>query len=324
MRRHTIIYTHGAGRLGNQVLRFVHWIAWLREQAGDIEIVNLAFWPYASLFSLWRQHPGCVFPVRSGRADSLAQKRSTWPAAWRAWSEDRSRLPRLVQAAGQRLPGWQAIDLDITREESLDLDDPDLPGRIRQRRVTTCCGWKIASWPRVAAHEAALREFFRPAPEHAQPALDFIAALRERYDVLVGVLIRQTDYQEWHDGRFYFSTGQYAGWLRQLVDLHPGRRVGFVIASDERQDAQLLTGLPAHFATGTLNVGGHWFESWVELSLCDLIVSPPSTFSATAAFLGGVPLWPVVGSTQVMAFDQVITDGMAGAARHPVFSLSVK
>ena len=78
------------------------------------------------------------------------------------------------------------------------------------------------------------------------------------------------------------------------------------------------------FGTGSANVGGNWFESWVELSLCDFIVSPPSTFSATAAFLGRIPIWPVLSGDQAMAFDQVIADGLVGAARHPVFSLAVK
>jgi hypothetical protein len=86
----------------------------------------------------------------------------------------------------------------------------------------------------------------------------------------------------------------------------------------------LFAGLPCFFATGTLNAGGHWFESWVELSQCDVIVTPPSTFSATAAFVGGVPLWPVLSADQMMAPEQRIEDGMVGAARHPLFSRSVK
>ena len=321
---HTIIYTHGGGRLGNQVMRFAHWMAWVRAHPGEVEVVNFAFWPFAHYFEEWRSYPGCVFPLRSGRADRLARRRAALPSWLREIVEARSRLPRVVQAAGHWWPGWQAVELDIVREESIDLDNSDFLARIAQRPVTTCCGWKITSWRLVAEQQAELRDFFRPAPEFAGPAADFIGALRLEHDVVIGLLIRQSDYREWEGGRFYFSTAHYAAWIRQLVDLHAGRRVAVVVASEEWQDPAAFAGLPVHLATGNPRAGGHWFENWVELSLCDFVVSAPSTFAATAAFRGGVPLWPIGTADQVMAFDQVIADGMVGAASHPTFSRSVK
>jgi hypothetical protein len=195
---------------------------------------------------------------------------------------------------------------------------------VKQRSVTTCSGWKIASWPLVAAHEVELRGYFQPAADVARLAAEFIAPLRQRHDVVIGVFIRQSDYREWDEGRFYFSTAQYAIWMRQLLDLYLGKKIAFVVASEQWQDPTALAGLPFFFATGTLNAGGHWYESWVELSLCDFVVTPPSTFSATAAFLGSVPLWPVLSAEQTMREDQRIEDGIAGAARHPVFSRAVK
>jgi hypothetical protein len=321
---HTVIYTHGGGRLGNQVMRFAHWMAWVRAHPGEIEVLNFAFWPFADYFASWREHPGCVFPLRPGRADWLARRRAGLPRWLREPVEARSRLPRVVQAAGHWWPGWQAVDLDIVREESIDLDDPGFLARIARRPATTLCGWKIASWRLVAEQQAELRGFFAPAPEFARPAEEFIGGLRRRHDVVVGLLIRQSDYREWEGGRFYFSTAQYIAWIRQLLDLHAGRRVAVVVASEEWQDPAAFAGLPVYQATGNVRAGGHWFENWVGLSLCDFIVSPPSTFSATAAFRGGIPLWPIGTADQAMAFDQLIGDGMIGAATHPTFSRSVK
>lgn len=321
---HQVIYTHGGGRLGNQVIRAAHWIAWVRSQTTSLEVVNLAFWPFASLFELWGEYPGCVFPFRPSRADRLARWRADLPVGLRGLLDDRRRLPRAVQSAGRFFPGWQAIALNIAQDEKLNLDDPAFLARVTRRPVTTVAGWRIASWKQVEAQESELRSFFRPAAAFNRVAEGFIAGLRERYDRLIGVFIRQTDYREWHDGRFLFEAGRYAGWMRELVALHTGQRVGFVVASEAAQDAAVFIGLPVHFATGVPGQRGHWFESWIELSLCDFIVSPPSTFSATAAFLGACPLWPLTERDQTMKFDQVIVDGMGGAARHPVFSLAVK
>ena len=321
---HTVIYTHGGGRLGNQVVRFLHWLAWARAHAGQVEVLNFAFWPYAQYFSHWREQPGCLFPERPGRADGLARRWAAAPRRLFAFGESRGRLARAVQAAGRWRPGWQAIALDVAQGEGIDLEDPEFFARVARRPVTTCSGWKIAGWRLVAEQQAELREYFRPVPAPTRRAVEFLANLRRRHDVVIGLFIRQSDYQVWHDGRFYFSTGQYAAWIRQLLDLHGGRRGAIVVASEERQDPAVFAGLPVFFATGSPNAGGHWFESWVELSLCDFIVSPPSTFSATAAFLGGLPLWPLLAADQNLAPDQLLADGMIGAARHPVFSLAVR
>jgi len=310
--------------MGNQVMRFLHWIAWARAHAGEVEVINFAFWPFAKFFERWCKHPGCVYPIRAGLPDRLAQWHASSPDWLRACGDARSALPRAVQGMGQWRPGWQAIELDIRAGERLDLEDLDFLRRVRRRRITTCCGWEIASWQLVAEQSSELRRLFLPAAQFKRPADEFIARLRGHHDFLIGVMIRQSDYRVWNGGRFYFSTERYVEWIRQVVALHPDRRVAVVVASEEWQDPAAFQGLPVHMATGNPRSDGHWFEKWVELSLCDVVVSPPSTFSATAAFLGQIPLWPVVAATQVMDPGQVIPDGLVGAARHPVFSEVVK
>jgi hypothetical protein len=319
---HTVIYTHGGGRLGNQLLRFVHWMAWAREHEGEAEVIDLAFWPYARFFQQWRDHPACVYPARPHRLDAAARQFRRLPG-WLGRRGERY-LKRTVHATGRWWPGWQAVALDDQAGESLGLESPDFFSSVTNHRVTTCAGWKISGWNFLARHQAVLRECFRPEPAFAARAEKFIAPLRDKYDVLAGLLIRQGDYRVWHDGRFCFSAETYAGWVRQLIDLHPGRRVAVVMACDERQETVDFAGLPCYFASGSANAGGHWFESWVELSRCDFILSPPSTFGATAAYLGAIPLWPLLATQQNLALDQIIEDALPGAAAHPVFGLSVK
>ena len=318
----SIVYTHGGGRLGNQVIRLAHWLAWTRAHPGAVNVVDMGFWRYAKYFTALAGNPGCAFPQVSMTANLLAGLQELVPERF-VFGVER-RLQHAVQAAGRRRPGGGSIALDDAKGESFDLDDPAFLRDVTSRRVTTCSGWKIASWRLVAEQQNELREFFRPKPAWTKVATDFIADLRARHDLVIGVQIRQSDYREWHDGRFCFSAAQYAAWMRQLLDLHAGRRVAFVVASEERQDPATFAGLPVYFATGSVNAGGHWFESWVELSLCDLIVSAPSTFAATAAFSGGTPLWPVTVADQTLARNQILADGMIGAARHTVFSLSVR
>ena len=134
------------------------------EHEGEVEVLNFSFWPYARYFDMWRAQPGCVFPIRDGRADWMAAHYGARAEWMRSLFERKTRLPRVVQALGHVWPGWQAVDLDIVHEESLALDAAFLQ-RVKQRPVTTCCGWKISNWSLVEKYEAAVRELFRPAAE---------------------------------------------------------------------------------------------------------------------------------------------------------------
>jgi hypothetical protein len=235
-----------------------------------------------------------------------------------------TRWQSLVQNTGKWWPDWQAISLHDEAGEQIDLESPLFTATISRSRVTTCRGWKIACWRLFEEQQTELRQFFLPAAPFLRHAREFIEPIRNRYDVVAGLLIRQSDYRIWHDGRFHFSSIQYANWIRELVDLYGERRVAVIIASDEWQDPSVFSGLPCYFATGSVNAGGHWFESFAQLSLCDFILSPPSTFSAAAAFTGEIPLWPLGEPNQTLVLDQLITDAMVQAARHPLFSAAVK
>lgn len=316
-----VVYTHGGGRLGNQLIRFAHWIAWTREHPGQVEVLDMAFWPYAAYFSMWHDAPACVFPARANSLDRLA----LWYHSLPVWCRRRleRRIPWGMQALGCGWPRWQTVNHDAVSPDGIDLEAPEFYHQVMRRRVTICSGWKIAGWNFFGKHQAELRKVFRPKPAAARRAEEFIAALRREHDIIVGVLIRHGDYRVWRGGEFFFPASVYAGWIRQLLELHAGRRVAVVIASDEWQSPASFAGLPCHFATGSVNLGGPWFESFVELSLCDLVISPPSTFAAAAAFVGKVPLWPVAATDQTLDFDQILPDAMVDAARHPQFSKAV-
>ncbi len=153
------------------------------------------------------------------------------------------------------------------------------------------------NWELFSEHQQTIRDFFVPVPPFTQRAQAFIDTLRDlSYDMLVGVLIRQTDYRNWNGGKYFFTTSQYTDWMKQILDLFPAKNIGFIVASDEQQKPSAFQGLNLHFTSGSVNCGGHYLESLLELSACDLIASPPSTFSAWASFMGNKPLLPLARS----------------------------
>lgn len=322
-RRHTVVYSHGGGRLGNQVIRFVHWIAWAAEHP-DLEVLDLAFWPYARLFATWSASPACRYPIRDSPAGTLARTIGGLPAVLRDPIEKNVRLQRFAHGASRLFPGWRRIELDEAGGEAIDLADPAFLAGVRARPVTVCRGWRFASWPLVARHQAAIRSLFAPAPEYAGPAEDFVARLRSQFDVVAGILIRQTDYREWGGGRFFRTAPEYAAWMQRVAALFPGRRVAFVAAADAPQADADFAGLSCFFTHGSAGRGGHWFDSFAALARCDFILSVPSTFAACAAYAGNIPLWPLDLPDDELSADQMLREPLTGAAAHPVFSEAVK
>jgi hypothetical protein len=82
-----IVYADsGGGRFGNQLLRFFHWAAWVRELGPPFTVLDLPFWPYAPLFAEWRRQPVCVYPPRltSSAAEVAGRVQSLFPDRWRA------------------------------------------------------------------------------------------------------------------------------------------------------------------------------------------------------------------------------------------------
>ncbi|MGH8017241.1 MAG: hypothetical protein ACREIA_02975, partial [Opitutaceae bacterium] len=194
----------------------------------------------------------------------------------------------------------------------------------RSHRWLVCSGWQYAAWPLLEKHQVHLRKLFEPAPGPDQVARRFLKGVRRRHDLLAGLFVRRGDYQVWTGGRFYFPFESYVRWVRELIDLHPGRRVGVVLAGDETIPCDLFGNLPVFLATGSAGSDGHWFESFLELAGCDFIAAAPSTFAAGAAFLGNRPWWPLRFSDQTLSHDQVFARHLFDAACDPDFALAIK
>jgi hypothetical protein len=315
-----ILYTFGGGRLGNQLVRFAHWLAWTLEHEGKVGVVDAGFWRYAHHFEYWSTRRGCGFPRTPGWARLASGLLGGVPSRWEDRIEQRGL--RFLHALGGWLPGWQRIGkLDTLAE--LDLDDTGLLEQTARARVTACAGWRIASWALFAKHEGEIRRLLAPRADLLGRCGAFVQGQRGRADLVLGVQIRHGDYRRWWDGRFYFPTPRYVAWMRQWAALHRGRRVAFVVTSDEYQDPAQFDGLDVAFAPGSVNAGGPAAEALFTLAACDAILAPPSTFAAWASHWGRVPWWPVGGpSGQDDAWAPVPGD-LDAARRHPYLALVV-
>jgi hypothetical protein len=98
-------------------------------------------------------------------------------------------------------------------------------------------------------------------------------------------------------GRFFFALENYERWMREAAALHAGRRVGFLVCSNESVSPLLnLQGLKVIRGPGSA------VADLYTLAACDQLMGPPSTFSLWASYWGGAPLH------MLLSIDQKVWD----------------
>src|SRR5262249_43828149 len=116
-----------------------------------------------------------------------------------------------------RTDPWEPVP--DRRRDFLFLDDPEILADLRRHSVSVVCGPKIRCWDLVVKHEDVVRRTLRIRDDIAAKARAYVEHVRERYDFLIGVLVRQTDYRKYANGRFFFPSERYEAWMREALDL---------------------------------------------------------------------------------------------------------
>jgi len=271
----TVIISRGEGQLGNRLFQFATFHAAALESG--FRVWNPAFGDYASYFP------------------ALAADVFCRPDCGRPWNADRRLACWLAEgltARGWRgvvrLAGGEVLDISGSHdacEKEYDLGSGDFAARLAGRRFLIAKGWKFRAREALWKWRDRVREVFRPNIDVMDRASRRVAEARGDAEVLIGVHVRRGDYAEWLGGRHFYDWEDYARWMGQAVALHPGKRVAFLVCSNENTDR-----LPVvEGARATPGPGGV-AEDLYALAGCDLLMGPPSTFTLWASYWGGVRL----------------------------------
>lgn len=129
-----------------------------------------------------------------------------------------------------------------------------------------------------------INSLFRPASKYIDEINEPIEILKSRNDSVCGVLVRQTDYRSWNDGKYFYTSKQYAEFLHGLNNSFKNKKIGFFIATDEMQDEKIYSEIDCIVRVG------YPLENLYSLSLCDFLVGPPSSYIGWASLLSESPL----------------------------------
>ena len=260
------------GELGNRLLTFSNVVAFAIEHG--VRVINPGFAEYADYFELTSGNLLCQYPKEHAIG---------WHSPW-----VRHRFRSLAKRAFQANRAWPLFHyLDLgwkTRFEVGKASGKELVAALKRRCIFFVSGLYFLDRNSMVKHAAKLRDIFRPLAKHEARVRRLIGRARLGCDVLVGVHIRHGDYAQFRDGIYYYPVGEYTRLMGAIEALFPGRRVHFLICSNERLD-------PRGFARFKHSAGtGHLVEDMYSLAACDYIVGVPSTFSRWASFYGSAPL----------------------------------
>jgi hypothetical protein len=322
-----VYFANGGGRFGNQLINQMHFYAF--EKAFDgVEVVNLAALDYYDYFS----DPNLIFNTESLTAIDASVRQITQNVR-----KQSSFLSKVIFSTyihfktmmAQVMPsrsvlksgdthGFDPVDINIHHWDQISLDET-ASEHFQQFREVVLMGWPIRNWNLVFEMENDIKSAFNLRDKHFRPSREFTSRLRKKYKTIIGVNIRQTDYKDYQNGRFYYSTDQYLSWIKKLNDRYDD--AGFIIASDEDQE---MDNFPenCYLSPGNRRFGGHFLTDWGALSQCDIIACPPSTFSYTAGFLGDCRFIPLLPENNGKDWIQPLNK--SEILEHPVVSTAVK
>ena len=273
MRRKIFIIGDNPGRLGNLINRHGHLLAFAAEHGHmliDVSFLNSArFFPTLNrnLLQGYPRLPAPPLPLIVLRIAFWCFRRFLWIA------------PQL-----ERLTGGLIQRLDAPYPVTINLENPDVKAKIDHARILLLTGYLFEANGSFKRHGPLIRNQFSVLKSIQATERAFFGKFRNEASEIVGVHIRHTDFRTYCDGRWYYTTQQYAKVMKWYADHFPDRKILFVICSDEQQGAEAFEGLSVYVHRG------NFVSDWHALSLCDRIISTASSFARAAAFLGDVPL----------------------------------
>ncbi len=281
-----IVANFAYGRLGNQLDLAAHLISYCEVYGKTISLQYLE--GRADDFPYFDGSPMRVYPSR--------RRHGTWFEKIAA---------RVINSLIQRRLISQ-VDF-LTTNEWVYFDDPAFsanPELVRLNRAWLCTlkVWRLRSRTRIHDHRALIRQVFTPRLPILEAGRQSIASLD--CEVVIGVHIRWGDYKT-AAPELYYDVAVYRERMLEARALFPGKRVGFIVCTEEGRDIEAFSDLTCVFPKADA------VTDLYALAQSDYLIAPSSTFSTWASYWGGVGLYTILDRHQpIVSLDDFVTSDL--------------
>ncbi len=283
-----IFLEHNGGRLANQIWPIISIYAFCLEKGYRFE--NHCFFEYAENFN-----------ISSGNL--LIDLTFYWPYRW---------LKRIVPQKKQikfrdffrkiyaRYVRWMrkkysnliddAPDAEIPQTHYLpptSCNDPlMLDYEHNEKGILYLCGPAFRNRVGLEKYRSEIKNYIRPEKNIEKKVIKFMTSVREKFNLVVGVHIRQTDYLKYRNGELFFRQDK----VREILDSFlmarglDKNRTAFIICSDGPIEMERFKGLNIFSGPGNM------IEDLFTLASTDFLIGSDSTFGAFASYYGNIPM----------------------------------
>ncbi|MGZ0709053.1 alpha-1,2-fucosyltransferase [Coraliomargarita sp. W4R53] len=272
------------GRLGNNLYRWAHLIAFARDHDAEVWDLSRTTNQYFRFFPKLNRK---LLPV-------VAERHFFSIGCSFIQYQIGKVLLRLVRMCKVRWISNVTGKLELSNEVLFEDSDSIL-----------VCGFRFLAIDSLAKHSDYIRYLFSPPKAVIAAAEAFIRQRMVGDDLIVAVHIRRGDYAEFMGGAYCFGIDVYTRILRCFAAEHSGQKCKFLIFSDDDNlDLNEFSGLDVE-ASGFKY--GRYYD-WFLMSKCHYIIAPPSTYSGWASFYGNVPIGRVERDSNASLEFSVNTD----------------
>lgn len=282
-----LVISAKSGQLGNRLLLFANFIAFAIEN--KLKVLNPAFDEYAGFFESTAQNFLCCYPVPAFTIKGNKFIRKRYYSFNRYLAE--SELFKTIS---------------ISREKPFNWSDSKVADQVKEGAIIFFQGWLfrdgwfIGDLDNLRKHSDAIRAYFTPVKKYQDNISNLRATFKKNYNIIVGVHIRQGDYQKHQKGRYFYLTEEYVKVMESVQKLFSNKNVSFLICSNVEQDKSLFNRFDYSFGNN------HIIEDMYSLAQCDYIVGPPSSYTMWASFYGNKPLYMIRGVNKVLELENFV------------------
>jgi hypothetical protein len=269
-----LVISAKSGQLGNRLFLFAHFIAFAIEN--KYTVLNPAFDEYAEFFKSTNKDILCCYPPMPFSIPGNKNTRNRY-YQFNCYLRDSGRF-NIINIKRDKPFNWSNSNI-VQKLHSL------APNFFQGWLFRD--GWFMEDISLLRQHGDKIRRYFQPLAKYQLNVESLISNIRKQTDILVGVHIRQGDYQHHQNGRYFYRIEEYSKVMADVQELFPNKKVTFLICSNEQQDPSFFKNLSYVYGNN------HIIEDMYSLAECDYIIGPPSTYSMWASFYGEKPLYMI-------------------------------
>jgi len=248
-----------AGQFGNLYLASAHRIA--HALANDYALRLYDLGQYRSFFV--QDDPSNAIQLGGGLPQKIALATSQV-------------IRRITKKGSFQMP---ALSIRLDRAGERHIAAAEI-AQLAKERLLIHQGWSFRDRDSLISHLNEVRRILDFKHDYKKAAKARLDRIRGDADTVIGVHVRRGDYARFCDGRYFFDDTVYLRVVAEAIianGFDPARTVVVGFSNEKLQWPEMCGG--ARVVTDP----GSWWEDFLCLSMCDLIIGPPSTFSGAAS-----------------------------------------